>query len=431
MKRILIIITSFLVLTANAQNYLISFKGAGASTTVSTVKVENLTKGTTLTISGGDILHLTTTTGVHSVENNQISELKIYPNPMTDNSIVEIYPPLAGDAILSVHDFSGKQVAQIQSYLENSRQDFLLSGIRNGFYFINVKGNNYQYSGKLVSNGKSDGTIKIEKVNNVIQTGDEKSAEKVSKGVQTTVDMGYSNGDILKFSAISGNYSTVITTTPVTDLQVTFDFMACIDGDDNNYPVIKIGTQVWMAENLKTTKYSDGTTIPLVTNPSDWLSLSTDAYCWYNNDETAYKSPYGGLYNWYAISTNNNGGKNVCPAGWHVPTDAEWTTLTTYLGGENLAGGKMKATGTIEDGTGLWTSPNFATNESGFTALSGGSRWATGTFNEMTTTGFWWSSTEYSMFYSWFRSMMNVSNAANRNNLNKNEGISVRCLKDY
>jgi len=207
--------------------------------------------------------------------------------------------------------------------------------------------------------------------------------------------------------------------------------MACIDGDDNNYPVIKIGTQVWMAENLKTTKYSDGTTIPLVTNPSDWLSLSTDAYCWYNNDETAYKSPYGGLYNWYAISTNNNGGKNVCPAGWHVPTDAEWTTLTTYLGGENLAGGKMKATGTIEDGTGLWTSPNFATNESGFTALSGGSRWATGTFNEMTTTGFWWSSTEYSMFYSWFRSMMNVSNAANRNNLNKNEGISVRCLKDY
>jgi hypothetical protein len=202
MNRILFLLVIFCALKANAQNYQITFTGTGATTTVSTVKVENLTKSKSLNLNGSDTLHLTSTTGVNSIEDKQSSELKIYPNPMTDNSTLEILPPVAGNAVITVLDMTGKPVAQIQSYLENYLQKFLLSGIKNGFYLINVKGNNYQFSGKLLSNGKSYGTIKIEKINNITQAVDEKAEKADIKGTQATVDMTYSTGDRLKFTGI-------------------------------------------------------------------------------------------------------------------------------------------------------------------------------------------------------------------------------------
>jgi hypothetical protein len=140
----------FTVLKIDAQNYLISFAGSGASTTVTSVKVENLTKSTFLFVNGNDILRLTIVTAINSIEDYQSSKLKIYPNPMSDNSTLVIYPPIAGDATISVYDMIGKPVAQIQSYLENFRQDFRLSGIKSGFYLINVMGNSYQLSGKEI-----------------------------------------------------------------------------------------------------------------------------------------------------------------------------------------------------------------------------------------------------------------------------------------
>ena len=121
------------------------------------------------------------------------------------------------------------------------------------------------------------------------------------------------------------------------------------DIDGNNYLTVTIGTQIWMAENLRTTKYNDGTAIPLVTDNTTWANLTTPAYCWYNNDAKTNGSTYGALYNWYSVNT-----KKLCPTGWHVPNDTEWTTLTTYLGGTAVAGGKLKETGTAH-----WYSPNF------------------------------------------------------------------------
>ena len=136
------------------------------------------------------------------------------------------------------------------------------------------------------------------------------------------------------------------------------------DIDGNVYQTVTIGTQVWMVENLKTTRYIDGTAIPLDTNSSTWGGLTTPGYCWYN-DSAIYGNTYGALYNWYAVNTGK-----LAPAGWHVPTDSEWTVLTTYLGGETVAGGKLKDTGTT-----YWQSPNTgATNASGFLALPGGFR---------------------------------------------------------
>jgi uncharacterized protein (TIGR02145 family) len=440
MNRILFLLVIFCALKANAQNYQITFTGTGATTTVSTVKVENLTKSKSLNLNGSDTLHLTSTTGVNSIEDKQSSELKIYPNPMTDNSTLEILPPVAGNAVITVLDMTGKPVAQIQSYLENYLQKFLLSGIKNGFYLINVKGNNYQFSGKLLSNGKSYGTIKIEKINNITQAVDEKAEKADIKGTQATVDMTYSTGDRLKFTGISGNFSTVITDIPVSDKTINFNFIACQDGDNNNYPVVAIGAQFWMAENLKTTKYNDNTTISPVTDNTAWEALSTPGYCWYNNDADTYRDTYGALYNWYAVNESGDGGKNVCPTGWHVPTDAQWTNLTDYLtnngygyqGSGNDIAKSMAATSGWDTYSTAGTIGNdqLSNNSSGFTALPGGYRDYDGVFNYVRGGGCWWSATEYNATYAWSRHMDVGNISVGRLYGGKRYGSSVRCLRD-
>jgi uncharacterized protein (TIGR02145 family) len=191
------------------------------------------------------------------------------------------------------------------------------------------------------------------------------------------------------------------------------------DIDGNVYKTAINGTQVWMAENLKTTKYNDGTAIPFVNDNNSWAALITPAYCWYNNDSTANKNTYGALYNWYSVNTNK-----LCPGGWHVSTDAEWTTLTTYLGGESVAGGKLK-------GTTHWEGPNTgATNESGFNALSSGYRYYNGAFANIGYYGFWWSATEGNVSDAWARYMGYTSSSVVRDKFSKQYGWSVRCLRD-
>ncbi|MEK7718341.1 MAG: fibrobacter succinogenes major paralogous domain-containing protein, partial [Bacteroidota bacterium] len=216
-----------------------------------------------------------------------------------------------------------------------------------------------------------------------------------------TNSVGTAYGSNLSFTTTAGSGSTI------TDI------------DGNTYSSVTIGTQVWMDSNLKTTRFNDGTAIPLVTDNSTWTWTSTPGYCWYNN-AAANKNTYGALYNWYTVST-----LILCPTGWHVPSDAEWTTLTTYLGGESLAGGDLKETGTTH-----WLSPNTgATNASGFTAVPGGSRNNNGSFLYVGIGGYWWTSSEYGS-YSWYRSILNDKSNVNRNYNYRRYGFSVRCLKD-
>lgn len=200
------------------------------------------------------------------------------------------------------------------------------------------------------------------------------------------------------------------------------DDSAVKDVDGNIYTSVIIGTQEWLVQNLKTTKYNDSTSIPNVGDNTTWAGLRTGACCWYNNDENTYKAAYGTLYNWYAV----NAGK-LCPIDWHVPTDAEWTKLTTYLGGESIAGAKLK-----ERGTTHWHVPNTeATNETGFTALPGGYRFNYGIFDNVGYDGFWWSSTEYDINYAMFRNVYYFNIDVYRFNYMESDGLSVRCLRDY
>ena len=204
------------------------------------------------------------------------------------------------------------------------------------------------------------------------------------------------------------------------------------DASGNTYPTVTIGTQVWMAENLRTTKYRDGSDIPVVTDNTQWANNWTPGgtepmMCWYNNDQATYTAnKFGALYNWYTLNPLTNGNKNVCPTGWHVPTDAEWTTLTTFLGGESVAGGKMKSTGTQ-----YWISPNTgATNSSGWSGLPGGLRGGNGSFASISNNGYWWSSTETYTTRDWSRALVYGSGDVFRDYNSKAFGFSVRCVRD-
>lgn len=202
-------------------------------------------------------------------------------------------------------------------------------------------------------------------------------------------------------------------------------------------PSVTICTQIWATRNLEVTAYSDGTPIPQVTDQTAWAGLTTGAWCYYNNT-SANGNTYGKIYNWYAAAgiynaaslTNVALRKNLAPTGWHVPTDAEWTILIDCLGGQTLAGGKMKAIGTIQAGTGLWESPNTAaTNESGFTGLPGGFLYD-GTFDSIGYYGTWWSSSEIDTTIAWTRGLGYSYGDADGTGDGKRLGYSVRCLRD-
>ena len=193
------------------------------------------------------------------------------------------------------------------------------------------------------------------------------------------------------------------------------------DYDGNSYSVIRIGNQLWTGENLKTTRYVTGTAIPIVTDNDAWNALTTPGYCWYDNNMSAYKDIYGALYNWYAVNAGN-----LCPAGWHASTDDDWITLANYLGGQSEAGGSLK-----EMGTSHWFSPNTgAANEDNFTALPGGYRFDSGVFDNLRSTGYWWTSTTYTSSDAWYRNINYNESRLFRATKNKKFGHSVRCVRD-
>lgn len=217
---------------------------------------------------------------------------------------------------------------------------------------------------------------------------------------------------------------------PIPDSIILFNpdltYGTVTDIDSNVYKTIEIGTQTWMAENLKVTTYNDSTPIPLVSDITAWDNLTTEpAYCWYFFNESKYKKVYGALYNWYAVNTGK-----LCPTGWHVPTDVEWLTLIDYLGVET-AESKLKETGITH-----WKYNDYSTiattNESGFTALPGG--WfAYNDFCWMGGDAYYWSSSDYNSIKAGTLVVITHSSATDNvewTGFYKSTGISVRCIKD-
>jgi len=196
------------------------------------------------------------------------------------------------------------------------------------------------------------------------------------------------------------------------------------DIDGNVYQTVTIGTQVWMSENLKVTQYRDGTPIPNVSDAGKWTELTSGAYCNFNN-EIYNAATYGCMYNFYAVADS----RNLCPTGWHAPTDSEWTTLETFLSYSSPSpGGNLK-----EAGTSHWISPNTdADNSSGFTALPGGYRdGSNGRYYYLGIDGYWWSASEYYALHAFCRKLFYYDASVFRTTYSKGDAFSVRCVRDY
>jgi len=256
-------------------------------------------------------------------------------------------------------------------------------------------------------------------------TGNNFNTYTINTGTTTKFTIGGKTGatsqmsiDDLRF------YNRVLEDTEILQLYYETEFAGQAfvnDADGNTYNVIKIGDQVWMAENLRTTRYNDGTAIPNVTDGVAWANLTTPAYCWYNND-IAYKPVYGALYTWYTVAT-----EKLCPAGWHVASEGDWTLLENHLEGYIVAGGKMK-----EIGTEHWIAPNTnATNVSGFTARPAGWReGGGGVYQYLGSAGTWWTSTQYGSYAVWRIIYNSSGELGHPGGGDPSFGLSVRCIKN-
>jgi len=429
-KSAIVILFLLAMLKAQSQDYLINFVGTGASTTVDSVQVRNLTQNTSLTLNGTDVLHLMLVVGINPASESVDRNLRIYPNPINENSFIEFEATSSGYATIDLFNVAGKQVAHTQKMLQGGRHTFAISGLSSGMYTLNIRSSTSVNSGKIACTRTGSGNPKISYISSV----DKPETQSKLKSLQAVVPMQYNNGDQLLFKFFSGIYATVIPLVPTQSQTVTSNFVACTDADNNNYATVTIGIQVWMAENLKVGIRIDG--IQDQTNNS-----IIEKYC-YNNDE-ANCAIYGGLYqrNEMMQYVTTPGLQGICPTGWHLPTDGEWCTVTQFLdptvdcsvwsmSGAN-AGGKMKSSGTIEAGTCLWYSPNTgATNESGFTAVPAGSRDTNGAFINVGNYGLWWSSSENIIDITWSRVLAYNDSRVYRGSYWKYYGFSVRCLKN-
>lgn len=235
------------------------------------------------------------------------------------------------------------------------------------------------------------------------------------------------NKKVIQFRLINSTAAPITTkvlettqdSTPFNPPSATSGTITDIDG--NTYNWITIGTQQWLVENLKTIHYNNGDLIPEVTGNAAWAALATGAWCKYNND-AANLIIYGCLYN-FSVAADVRG---IAPTGWRVANKDDWDTLVSYLGGNGIAGGKLK-----EAGTAHWTTPNTgATNETGFTALASGRRNFVGVYNSIGTDGVWWSSTEYSLANAWMMDMEHDTDDTVFGNSDKKNGCNIRCMRD-
>ncbi|NOU48113.1 MAG: T9SS type A sorting domain-containing protein [Bacteroidales bacterium] len=418
MKKFTIFILFILsLLNTKAQDYLISFAGTGESSTVDSVLVENLTQGTSLTFAGTDILNLNVTVGVSELSLSMADALHIFPNPMSGNCTVGFETDFQSNTTIELYDIKGKKILQSQEILAIGFHTFNLTGIKNGIYLLKISSDIYAYSSKIICMNASVGKAEINYAGTRPEI-DKQNAVKL-KNTWSTINMEYTLDDYLKITGKSGVYRSVKMLKPTNSQTVTFNFIACKDADNNNYATVQIGSQVWMAENLNV-----GTSVNGSQAQTDNGIIEKYNY----NDNSLNGDIYGGLYSWTEMMQyeSSEGIQGICPNGWHIPTDLELTTLNNFLSGVPASGAKMKETGFNH-----WAAPNTAaTNESGFSALPGGTRNSNGTFQNLGYNANFWTSVQSSSTNAW-NSYLSYNQAdLESGNISKETGNSCRCIQD-
>jgi len=412
-------IVFFGTLQAFAVDYTISFTGSGKSATVGSVEVQNVTKGTSVTVPGGDVLVLTVTNTALNPLTAVNDGLRI-SSSVAGSSSVSFYAKQAGNTRISVYSMDGRKIAGYSQNLQKGTNSFQVS-LRTGAYVISVQGIGYSLSGKLISISSTNSKPEISFLG--VQ---EKNTISPLKSAEASTAMDYTPGDIMLYKGISGNYATIVTDVPTDSKTVNFNFIECKDASGNYYATVKIGGQIWMAENLATTKYRTGADIPNTTVEADWgnTALVTGAWCYKDND-VASNAKFGKLYNWWAA----NDPRNIAPLGWHVPSIGEYDTLGQFLGGLDVAAIKLK-----DPAIDAWIAGSEppATNESGFSARGNGKRSPSGIFNDPNYC-YLWTSTDFNATNGNAAYMTGDADVLNLNatyNPGKRGGLSLRCIMD-
>jgi len=408
-----------------AFEYTINFAASGESAVYDSIIVQNLTKGTSVTILQGGVLTLYDVVSTVDRVNTEDKSLRVFPNPVTDKSTVRFYARSAGNARISAFGTDGKKIIEANENVQAGYHSFQLS-LPNGVYLIQVKGAGYSHTAKVVSQA---GNIIIPKITYSEMPQPKTMPQKIKNIAGTML---YSPGDQLLYKGISGNSCTVTTDVPTGSKTVNMEFVVCRDGSGNYYSTVKIGTQVWMAENLNTTKYLNGDDIVYLSDGNDWKYAYSGAMC-NNYNNVDYGSRYGKLYNWYAV----NDSRKLAPTGWHVATHDEWTALKVHVDthwgafanvAKALAADTDWKNSLVEGAVG---NNLYGNNYTGFTALPGGDRGGTnGTFFNILEGAFWWTSSEYNISNAWYWYFDNNALYIVWDNSRKQFGLSVRCVKD-
>lgn len=419
----------------------------GQHVPLNSIMIENLTQGGDTTLYAPDtVLVLDYITGVDengNFVNNAFSLFQNYPNPIKGKTTVCVRVPESARVIITISDIMGRKLINREYPVGWGSHSFTFYPGRENLYFLTAQTDHQSQTIKMINSPSHTSALGICKLE---YNGTQSGSGEYKTGIRLQ-NFVFDLGDQLEYTASSALGGRTIIDTPYENITYTFQYassgMPCpgtptvTDIDGNVYNTVQIGTQCWMAENLKTTTYNNGVSIPNVTDASTWLNLTSGAYVWYDND-ISWKDSYGALYNGYATVDPNG----LCPTGWHVPLDDEWTELTDYTGGTWAPhGNKLKSCRQVDSPLGdscntiehpRWTAydSNHGTDDYGFSGFPGGRRNYNGLFSYLGDSGLWWSSTESSSTNAWNRSLHYFNGGVGRDGSDKRYGISVRCLRD-
>jgi len=411
-----------------AQNLHLTFTGTGESTIVDSVTATNLYTNKSITIPGNETLVLELSTGINALEVPS-PNIGLFPNPFLNSSRLTYNQSEPGIVQITVQNLVGQGVYQSYQFLESGQHTFTLSLNKPGIYMVNINDDTGRKSIKAICIESNIGTVGAVHSGAVYPRIGIPNDNK-EKSQQARYSLAYAIGDIIHYKGISGKYIAILTDSPEVSKNYEIEFVDCTDQDGNYYSVVKIGSQMWMAENLAY--------LPAV-SPSSRKADTYPFYYVYGNEgsnvneakATDYYETYGVLYNWEAAKT-------ACPSGWHLPTDDEWKILENYLGmqvtelnvmfyrGSGDVDKKLKSTTGWHDNSG---DNSNGDNSSGFNALPSGRIGSNGGFDDLGYFTSFWSSSEIGTF-SLDRYLFYSQDGVGRYYTSRRHGESVRCLKN-
>ncbi len=435
--------------TLFAQDYNVTFSAYAIGTptdVVDSVQIENITQQKAITVNGDDTLHL-----VDVVQNidqhDKANKLSVYPNPANGYAMVKFRADAQADAQLSVYDMAGREIIAQAVSASAGVNTYRLSGLGRGTYVLSVKTGSYSWSETLNVTGNDAANVQLEQLSgsntNII-------SQQKSQKSGTRIDWQYDENDVLLFTAWGEGYSRIYVYKITTDYHLTVPFVACVDAEGNKYTVVEIGGTIWMAENLKSTKYNNNVPIPNLADTATWNNDTLGARCYYLNDSATFAENYGPLYNYAAVNTGN-----LCPNGWHVPENTDYQNLLIFLqnNGYNYDGTTDSDSDHItnnkvakalsanysfvfSDSTGTPGNDDYPSyrNRSGFSALGAGTRITTNNTYPfpmtLSRTASFWTATEQNEDYAYRLDIFFINVDARVVFSRKGGGYSVRCIKD-